>query len=183
MQTTRPRTGPVRRRALRMARARSAKAETRPPPRSRVRSLPPGPARPVHPPRLRRVRARGRGRGLKSRHSRTPTPRQHGRGPLPTRLLYAFSAAYCALWPLRHIRQLELILPGSEQTSRVGRGGKGGSEGDGCLWRPEPSATPAPCRPPHGAAPGRSPTVRRSETALVPRRVSNWAGRGSPRGA
>lgn len=54
-------------------------------------------------------------------------------------------------------------------------GRKSGSEGNGChyasLWPSTPRAAPCP-----------SPVVRYS-ASLVPRRVPNWAGRGSPRGA
>lgn len=44
-----------------------------------------------------------------------PFPASPDADPLPTRLLFAFSAAYCAPWLLRHIRQLGLIVPGLEE--------------------------------------------------------------------
>lgn len=80
--------------AFRDDRARSGEKAGRSPSRSRVRNPPSGRL-----PLLQRARARGfLASGLPP-----PSPPARAR-PLPTRFLFAFSAAFCAPWPLRHIR-------------------------------------------------------------------------------
>lgn len=180
LQTARPRTRPARRRALRVDRAGSAKAEARSPPRSRVRRLPPGLARsPAS------ASARAGGSGVSGLDTRVLSPASPGASP--------FLPAFSTLSPRPTAHFGQCVTSGNWNESFRGQScsprGLGGEE------KPEAKRTGAcdvqspPLRRPRAVhprvlLPGLAPAARRSELAVVTPWVPDWAGRRrSPRGA